>query len=258
MRIKSAIAAIGLACVTTQAAADVLSNKLSASYNDIVPSNIFTLDNACGCTPEFSSAGIDTFTLGATSHLTSVAAALIEINQNDESFSVPPHFGGFDKTNGYQVNIYSSAAAAASNLTGDIYTKTFAATDPSFSGPLTIDPAAGFLPFSAGSTLATLSIDTTLAAGTYWLGVISLNDPDLDGQESIFVGLSGTGTAKLANPGGGWGAFFGPGTLFDVGGQAGYAVFGTVPEPASWALMIGGFGLVGTVMRRRRVTVVFA
>lgn len=28
---------------------------------------------------------------------------------------------------------------------------------------------------------------------------------------------------------------------------------GTVPEPASWAMMIGGFGLVGAAMRRRRV-----
>lgn len=27
---------------------------------------------------------------------------------------------------------------------------------------------------------------------------------------------------------------------------------GTVPEPASWALMIGGFGLVGAALRRRR------
>ena len=28
-----------------------------------------------------------------------------------------------------------------------------------------------------------------------------------------------------------------------------------VPEPASWALMIGGVGLVGGAMRRRRATV---
>ncbi len=27
---------------------------------------------------------------------------------------------------------------------------------------------------------------------------------------------------------------------------------GTVPEPAAWALMIGGFGLIGTALRRRR------
>ena len=33
------------------------------------------------------------------------------------------------------------------------------------------------------------------------------------------------------------------------------ADIGAVPEPASWALMIAGFGLVGSAMRRRRETV---
>jgi hypothetical protein len=32
-------------------------------------------------------------------------------------------------------------------------------------------------------------------------------------------------------------------------------VFAAVPEPASWALMIAGFGLVGTAMRRRKVAI---
>ena len=32
-------------------------------------------------------------------------------------------------------------------------------------------------------------------------------------------------------------------------------VGGAVPEPASWALMIGGFGLAGAALRRRRTTV---
>ncbi|MBW8883134.1 MAG: PEPxxWA-CTERM sorting domain-containing protein, partial [Asticcacaulis sp.] len=31
-------------------------------------------------------------------------------------------------------------------------------------------------------------------------------------------------------------------------------VIGTVPEPATWATMVGGFGLVGGQMRRRRRT----
>jgi len=32
----------------------------------------------------------------------------------------------------------------------------------------------------------------------------------------------------------------------------------SVPEPASWALMIGGFGMVGATMRRRRQTMAAA
>ena len=35
-----------------------------------------------------------------------------------------------------------------------------------------------------------------------------------------------------------------------------YAANGMVPEPASWALMLGGFGLVGAVMRRRPRTAI--
>jgi hypothetical protein len=41
-------------------------------------------------------------------------------------------------------------------------------------------------------------------------------------------------------------------------GTLSYAtVAGAVPEPASWALMIAGFGLVGAAMRRRSVRVAF-
>lgn len=36
-----------------------------------------------------------------------------------------------------------------------------------------------------------------------------------------------------------------------------YANAGNVPEPASWALMLGGFGLVGAAMRHRRAAVSF-
>ncbi|WEK41727.1 MAG: PEPxxWA-CTERM sorting domain-containing protein [Candidatus Sphingomonas colombiensis] len=36
------------------------------------------------------------------------------------------------------------------------------------------------------------------------------------------------------------------------------AVAGAVPEPATWAMMIAGFGLVGAAMRRRAVKVRFA
>jgi uncharacterized repeat protein (TIGR03803 family) len=39
---------------------------------------------------------------------------------------------------------------------------------------------------------------------------------------------------------------------FDVGGT------GPIPEPASWAMLIAGFGLTGAVMRRRRVTAAIA
>ena len=42
------------------------------------------------------------------------------------------------------------------------------------------------------------------------------------------------------------------------GSYAAQAVFAPVPEPASWAMMIGGFGFVGGAMRRRKTNVAFA
>jgi hypothetical protein len=46
-----------------------------------------------------------------------------------------------------------------------------------------------------------------------------------------------------------------PGQTLSTFDPAFSGAFGTVPEPASWAMLIAGFGLVGAVLRRRRVTV---
>jgi hypothetical protein len=44
-----------------------------------------------------------------------------------------------------------------------------------------------------------------------------------------------------------------------VSGVALYATGGAVPEPATWAMMIGGFGVIGAASRRRtRATVTYA
>jgi hypothetical protein len=43
---------------------------------------------------------------------------------------------------------------------------------------------------------------------------------------------------------------------FDTGMQ--FSAAAGVPEPASWAMMVGGFGLLGSAMRRRRPNVHFA
>jgi hypothetical protein len=42
-----------------------------------------------------------------------------------------------------------------------------------------------------------------------------------------------------------------------VNGTFAASVAGAVPEPATWAMMIGGFGMVGGAMRRRRVSTKF-
>ncbi len=47
---------------------------------------------------------------------------------------------------------------------------------------------------------------------------------------------------------------FHPSIVVDVGGSITTDTVAGVPEPASWALMMAGFGLVGSVVRSRRAT----
>lgn len=63
-------------------------------------------------------------------------------------------------------------------------------------------------------------------------------------------------------------AFGGLAKSIDFGGTANFVVYdnitfgsvnpGGVPEPAAWAMMLAGFGLVGGAMRRRQANVSFA
>ena len=46
-----------------------------------------------------------------------------------------------------------------------------------------------------------------------------------------------------------------PGYTLSFSPFAGNDAIASVPEPATWALMIGGFGLAGAALRRRHATV---
>jgi len=85
---------------------------------------------------------------------------------------------------------------------------------------------------NGSSTVFTLPTSPFTALNAFW-GVTS----DL-GIASIYLGHSGQaatdGNTGIDN--------------LEIGAKAG----GAVPEPAAWALMIGGFGLAGTALRRRR------
>ena len=140
----------------------------------------------------------------------------------------------------YTLNFYSTGAAVnglstdrASNfgtLLGSFGTFALSGQMPdvlTFSGPaFRYDPAAG-----------NLLLDITVA-GTAPLG----------GYNSFFeADVSGTQTSRVFDNS--FGAIADPTGLVTSFGT------GAVPEPASWALMITGFGMVGAGMRRRATRV---
>lgn len=47
-------------------------------------------------------------------------------------------------------------------------------------------------------------------------------------------------------------------TYHQFGADTSFTLSGAVPEPASWALLVAGFGLSGAAMRRRRVAAAIA
>jgi len=91
----------------------------------------------------------------------------------------------------------------------------------------------------------------SLGAGSYYFAVQYVT-PTF--QNYLSRGVAGSGAAETFNGGGSWQQNYEnmPSVavaLYDTSyGSAG----GGVPEPASWALMIGGFGLAGATLRRRR------
>lgn len=102
--------------------------------------------------------------------------------------------------------------------------------------------------------ILSVSPGVSLNAGTYWLeignGVMS------DATRAILE-LGSNPAESWAND-----DFFGPQLTADNGsggGSINFQLIGSVvPEPASWAMMIAGFGLVGLTARRRRTVGVLA
>ena len=104
-------------------------------------------------------------------------------------------------------------------------------------------------------TFDTSAMGIDVVAGQqYTLAVSAISGPGLT--------LDFLGTASDSYAGGH--SFFGPGYGNEPGWDLDFTDFidpghsGAVPEPSSWALMLGGFGLIGGALRARRRSVAFA
>lgn len=110
--------------------------------------------------------------------------------------------------------------------------------------------------YMAGIDRVTVNFSgVTLAAGSYWIGLSRAGSPI--GTWASFNN-GGVQTPTYQRQLYGDSIDRAPG-IYDLAYSLyGEAAAGAVPEPASWALMIGGFGLVGAALRRRRTSVAFA
>lgn len=99
----------------------------------------------------------------------------------------------------------------------------------------------------SAETASTISFGTGLAS-QFQISGSSSGFAQFGGQ-TVFSG-------SLSNP------VFMPGTFNFTGFSSGTLtvseVAAAVPEPATWAMMIGGFALVGSTMRRRKTSLHFA
>ncbi len=110
---------------------------------------------------------------------------------------------------------------------------------------------------STGAADYTFSPNINVTAGSRYVAYLSVfGVSSVNATTSMPLGTSPTGIEYFVwnndtNPDGNasWNYFA------DFGDAKFSATFGAVPEPASWAMLIAGFGLTGAAMRRRRVVV---
>jgi hypothetical protein len=110
-----------------------------------------------------------------------------------------------------------------------------------------------FAPSQFTNVTSLMTGERTRALVTVDIGSLALGAGD---YAISFFNPAGLSIPAYANPGGSLyqsGNFFSPSTFYADRSAAFSLASAAVPEPASWAMMIIGFGLVGAARRRRVV-----
>ncbi|NIJ08399.1 hypothetical protein FHS31_002016 [Sphingomonas vulcanisoli] len=169
--------------------------------------------------------------------------SFVDLGQPDVNYTVDPSTVTF--SNGtFQVNGIGGFAGAK-NGTGSLSgTLAFSATE----GTTLNESLSNFFTFSDGAGANFLfSVDSVLTkAYSIAANSQSFSLYLLGSTVNPTQGLTATPTSLTVS--------------FNQTGSSGYSASGTlavppasaVPEPASWAMMVGGFGLLGATLRRKR------
>ena len=190
--------------------------------------------------------------------------------------SLTTTFAGGNSQNGNIFDVLVGNQAISLNSLG-LNVNTNAGTTGTFEFYFRQGTSTGFQSDAAGWTL--FSTNTAVSAGSGAATAIDITNLMLDANTRYGLYFTqtagslsytnGTGVGNVAATNGdltvfeGYGAAYRFGSSFQprvVNATFEYTVAGAVPEPATWAMMIGGIGMVGGAMRRRKVstTVSFA
>ena len=156
----------------------------------------------------------------------------------------------------------SGAAQAAETLGGHV-TMTQSLTDPNrYTGGFTVTHTGAFEDtWTFGPLPAGLASASLISIGFDAFEDINFSNVTLNGTPLTLVNtgpLSSAFTASELFSSGGINTLIVSGTSgagATYSGTINYRLTGAVPEPATWALMILGFGAVGAAMRRRKTNV---
>lgn len=147
---------------------------------------------------------------------------------------------GFDIADGYTATINQIVFGAQASNTGPGYMLLQASTDAG----LSFSTLGGF---NTGAA-ATYTFDLDLTATTSLLFRLVAGSNSAVNGDSIGTG----GTFRIQNAG----SPSSSDNPFTISGNVSQTA--PIPEPATWAMMVGGFGLLGATMRRRKAVIAFA
>ena len=148
--------------------------------------------------------------------------------------------------NGIDTGGYHLSQTITGLNTGSRYTVTFSLASEDFVIPATVEQVDVFM--SSGSSSALQTFSAPVSSNTTPFGLGPLWD-HWSAFNYSFVANSSSATIDFMQTA----ATTGSG---DTGlDKVSIALSGGVPEPATWALMVGGFGALGAVLRRRRTMV---